>query len=171
MLTYDRPMEPADLLEIEAIKRVKYKYLRCLDQKLWDEMREVFTDDAVAAYSGGKYSYEGRDAIIDFLVRSMGAETFHSSHRVHHPEIDLTSATTAIGTWAMDDVVVMTDWNLTVRGAAFYEDEYRKVDGDWKISRTGYKRTYEEVQGRDVPGLRLTASWWSTGGVSELDAG
>jgi hypothetical protein len=164
-------MEPNDLLEIEAIKRVKYKYLRCLDQKLWDEMRDVFTDDAVAGYSGGKYSYDGRDAIIDFLVRSMGAETFHSSHRVHHPEIDLTSGTTAVGTWAMDDVVVMTDWNLTVRGAAFYEDEYRKVDDAWKISRTGYKRTYEEVQGRDVPGLRLTASWWTTGGVSELDAG
>jgi hypothetical protein len=164
-------MEPNDLVEIEAIKRVKYKYLRCLDQKLWDEMREVFTDDAVAGYSGGKYSYDGRDAIIDFLVRSMGAETFHSSHRVHHPEIDLTSDTTAVGTWAMDDVVVMTDWNLTVRGAAFYEDEYRKVGDDWKISRTGYKRTYEEVQGRDVPGLRLTASWWTTGGVSELDAG
>jgi hypothetical protein len=164
-------MEPTDLLEIEAIKRVKYKYLRCLDQKLWDEMRDVFTNDAVAAYSGGKYAYEGREAIIDFLVRSMGAETFHSSHRVHHPEIDLTGDTTAVGTWAMDDVVVMTDWNLTVRGAAFYEDEYRKVDGTWKISRTGYKRTYEEVQGRDVPGLRLTASWWTTGGVSELDAG
>jgi ketosteroid isomerase-like protein len=159
-----------DLLDIEAIKRVKYAYLRCLDQKLWSEMAAVFTDDAVAAYSGGKYSFTGRDEILAFLERSMGAETFHSSHRVHHPEIDL-HGDTAVGTWAMDDVVVMTDWNLTVRGAAFYEDEYRKVDGAWKISRTGYKRTYEEIQSRELPGLRLTASWWSTGGVSELDAG
>ena len=69
-------MTPDDLVELEAIKRVKYRYLRCLDQKLWDEMAEVLTDDCVAAYSGGKYSYEGRDAIIDFLRRSMGAETF-----------------------------------------------------------------------------------------------
>jgi ketosteroid isomerase-like protein len=160
-----------DLLDIEAIKRVKYKYLRCLDQKLWEEMAEVLTDDAVASYSGGKYSFEGREAIIDFLVRSMGAETFHSSHRVHHPEIDLNGDGTALATWAMDDVVVMTDWNLTVRGAAFYVDEYRKVGDEWKISHTGYKRSYEEMQSRDVPGLRLTASWWATGGVSELDAG
>lgn len=160
-----------DLLAIEAIKRVKYKYLRCLDQKLWDEMAEVFTDDAVAAYSGGKYGFEGRENILAFLVRSMGAETFHSSHRVHHPEIDLRADGTAVGTWAMDDVVIMTDWNLTVRGAAFYEDEYRQEGDDWKISRTGYKRTYEEIQPRDVPGLRLTASWWTTGGMSELDAG
>jgi SnoaL-like domain len=164
-------MTPNDLLDIEAIKRVKYKYLRCLDQKLWGEITEVFTDDAVAAYSGGKYSFEGRDSIVDFLVRSMGADSFHSSHRVHQPEIDLVGGGRATGTWAMDDVVVMTDWNLTVRGAAFYEDEYRKVGDEWKISRTGYKRTYEEIQPRDTPGLKLTASWWSTGGVSELDAG
>ncbi|HVN50109.1 MAG TPA: nuclear transport factor 2 family protein [Acidimicrobiales bacterium] len=164
-------MDVDQLIEIEAIKRVKYRYIRCLDQKLWDEMATCFTDDAVALYSGGKYRYEGRDAILEFLSRSMGADTFHSSHRVHQPEIDLTSATTATGTWAMDDVVVMTDWQLTVRGAAFYTDEYVKVDGGWKISSTGYKRTYEEIQPRGpVEGLQLTASWWTTGGVSSIDA-
>lgn len=165
-------MELRDLLEIEAIKRVKYAYLRCIDQKLWSEIRDLFTEDAVASYSGGKYHFEGRDEIVGFLERNMGAPTFHSSHRVHHPEIDLTGPDTAVGTWAMDDVVVMTDWNVTVRGAAFYTDEYRKVDGRWKIARTGYKRTYEEMQSRaEVPGLTLTASWWTTGGVSQLDAG
>jgi len=29
-------MTPADLVEIELIKRLKYKYMRCLDQKRWD---------------------------------------------------------------------------------------------------------------------------------------
>ena len=164
-------MDIEDLIEIEAIKRLKYRYMRCLDQKLWDEMASCFTEDAVALYSGGKYRYEGRDAILEFLSRSMGADTFHSSHRVHQPEIDVTSPTNAMGTWAMDDVVVMTDWNLTVRGAAFYTDEYVKVDGEWKIARTGYKRTYEELQPRGpVEGLQLTASWWTTGGVSSIDA-
>lgn len=163
-------MTPEDLVEIEAIKRLKYRYLRCLDQKLWDDLVDVFTPDAIAAYSGGKYTYEGRDAILAFLRDAMGAETFHSSHRCHHPEIDLTGPTTATGVWALDDVVVMTDWDLTVRGAAFYSDEYVKTDDGWKIARTGYKRTYEEIQPRgNVEGLRLTASWWTTGGQSELD--
>jgi len=31
-------MTPQDLVEIEAIKRLKYRYLRCLDLKLWDEL-------------------------------------------------------------------------------------------------------------------------------------
>ena len=163
-------MTPDDLVELELIKRVKYRYMRAIDQKRWDDLAEVFTDDAVAEYSGGKYSYQGRDAIIAFLRTNMGAETFHSAHRVHQPEIDLTSATTAVGTWAMDDVVVMTDWDLTVQGAAFYEDEYRKVDGAWRISRTGYKRTYEELVPRaSIAGIQLTASWWTTGGQSSLE--
>jgi hypothetical protein len=165
-------MTPQDLVEHEALKRLKYKYLRCLDQKLWDEMVECFTPDAVAAYSGGKYSYEGRDAILAFLKKSMGAETFLSSHRCHHPEIELTGSDTATAVWALEDVVIEEKWGITIRGAAFYRDEYVKRDGAWKIARTGYKRTYEEIQSRkDVPGLRLTASWWGTGGRSELPAG
>ena len=165
-------MTPGDLVEIELIKRLKYKYLRCLDQKLWDEMAECFVADATAAYSGGKYSYDGRDAILQFLVKSMGEDTFLSSHRVHHPEIDLTGPTTARGVWALEDVVIDTKWEITIRGAAFYTDDYVKEDGVWLIQHTGYKRTYEEIQPRkDVPGLKLTASWWGTDGKSELAAG
>jgi hypothetical protein len=164
-------MTPEDLVEIEAIKRLKYQYARCLDQKLWDEIAECFTADAVAAYSGGAYTFEGRDAIIDFLRRSMGAETFLSSHRMHHPEIDLTSPTTATGVWALEDTVIDTAWNITIRGAAFYTDAYVKVDGRWKFKFTGYKRSFEELQPRgDLGGIRLTASWWATDGRSELPA-
>lgn len=165
-------MTPEDLVEIEQIKRLKYKYLRCLDQKIWDEMAECFVADATAAYSGGKYSYEGRDAILKFLVDSMGSESFHSSHRVHHPEIDLTGPTTARGVWALEDVVIDTQWQISIRGAAFYTDDYVKQDGVWLIQHTGYKRTYEEIQPRkEVIGLKLTASWWETDGKSELSAG
>jgi hypothetical protein len=157
-------MRLEDLLEIEAIKRLKYKYMRCLDQKLWDEIVECFTADATAAYSGGKYSFSGRDAIVDFLRRSMGADSFHSSHRVHQPEIDLAGPDRATGTWALEDVVIETRFQITIRGAAFYSDEYAKQGGVWRIRHTGYRRTYEEIQPRkDVPGLKLTASWWSSG--------
>ena len=163
-------MTPEDLVEIEAIKRVKYKYVRCLDQKLWDEIGDCFTDDVVAEYSGGKYRYDGRDAVVGFLVRSMGDETFLSSHRVHHPEIDLTGSTTAVATWALEDTVLVGAFGVMVRGAAFYRDEYVKQDGTWRISRTGYKRSFEEIEPLDRPGRKTTASWWGTDGQSELPA-
>jgi hypothetical protein len=164
-------MTPEDLVEIEAIKRLKYQYLRGLDQKEWGDVEECFIEDATASYSGGKYAFDSRAEIMDFLTDAMGAETFLSSHRCHHPEIDLTSATTAVGTWALEDVVIDTTWDITIRGAAFYTDEYVKVDGAWKIRATGYKRSYEEIQPRrDSPGLKLTASWWATDGRSMLEA-
>jgi hypothetical protein len=41
-------------------------------------------------------------------------------------------------------------------GAAFYRDEYVKVNGEWKIKYTGYDRTFEEIWDRgDTPSLRL----------------
>lgn len=165
------PLTPEDLVEIEAIKQVKYRYARCLDQKLWDEMGDLLTADAVAEYSAGKYRHEGRDAIVGWISEAMAAETFLSSHRMHHPEIRLTGPGTAHGTWALEDTVVETAFGITIQGAAFYEDDYRKVDGEWRIARTGYKRTYEEIFPRAaIEGLRLTASWWATGGASDLEA-
>jgi hypothetical protein len=165
-------VEPADLVQIEAIKRLKYRYLRCLDQKRWDEIGECFTDDATAAYSGGAYSFEGRDAIVEFLRRSMGAEDFLSSHRCHHPEIDLVGADAAHGTWALEDTVIIGAFDLMVQGAAFYEDDYVRRDGQWSIAHTGYRRSFEQLMPRaSIEGLTLTASWWGTDGRSTLPAG
>ena len=152
----------ADLQELEAIKRLKYKYLRCLDQKRWSELAECFAEDATSAYGGGKYSFEGRGAIMEFLESAMGADSFLSSHTVHQPEIDFTSETTATGVWALQDTVIETNANIVIRGAAFYRDEYVKVEGEWKIQSTGYERTYEETFSRaDVPSLAITANCWN----------
>ena len=162
-------MTPEDLVEIEQIKRLKYRYLRCLDLKRWDELAETLATDVSASYSGGANAFDGRDAVLDFLRRALGSEDILTSHKCHHPEIDLTSATTATGTWALDDVVVLQPFELTVRGAAYYEDDYVKVDGAWCIARTGYRRIYEEVEPRSADrGLALTASWWATDGRSTL---
>jgi SnoaL-like domain len=162
-------MTPDDLVEIELIKRLKYRYLRCLDQKLWDVMEGCFTPDATARYGGGLYEFDGRDAIMEFLRTSMGATTMLSSHRCHHPEIDLIDPTAATGVWALEDVVILTDLGINVQGAAFYTDRYVKVGDTWLIEHTGYQRTYEELMPRSsIAGLKLTADWWATGGRSTL---
>ncbi len=153
-----------ELREIEAIKRLKYKYMRCLDLKRWDELRECFAEEATSAYSGGKYSYQGRDEIIAFFRSAMGPEMI-TAHHVHHPEIELLSETRARGTWALEDTVIHTKHGFTLRGAAFYSDEYLKRDGEWRIAHTGYERIYEEIQPRkDVPGLVLTQNMWAPDG-------
>ena len=156
-----------DLIAMEEIKRLKYKYVRCLDQKKWDDIAECFVPDAVASYGGGAWAFEGRDAILDFLRSSMGSEKFLSGHRVGQPEIDITGPDTAKAIWALSDTVAQLEFGVDIRGGAFYEDEYVKVDGEWKIKSTGYKRTYEEMEPR-ADNITLTASLFETDGRSSL---
>ncbi len=157
-------MTPNQLVEIELIKRCKYKYLRLLDQRRIDELREVMTDDCTASYSDGEYCFDGLDDILDFLVGTIGSAAFLSSHTCHHPEIDLTGPDTATGIWRLEDQVVIGDYDVKINGAAFYEDRYVKTADGWKISHTGYRRTFEEmhplsaiegykVSSPDIPGV------------------
>ena len=111
-------LTPEDLVEIELIKQLKYKYARCLDQKLWDQMADLFVEDAVAEYSAGKYRHEGAEAIVGWISEAMKSEGFLSSHRMHHPEIRLTGPDTAHGTWALEDTVVETNRSLEESGPA-----------------------------------------------------
>jgi hypothetical protein len=135
-----------ELLKIEAIKRLKYKYFRCLDSKLWEEMGEVLTDNATAAYDSGKYAYEGKPAIIEFLSSSLGDREVISKHMGHHPEITLTGSDRAEGIWYFEDYVIFQAAAMRLRGAGFYHDRYVQIDGEWKIEHTGYARTFEEMQ-------------------------
>jgi hypothetical protein len=158
-----------DLLAIHAIQRLKHRYLRCLDQKAWDELATCFTDDAHASYGGGAKELDGKEAIMGFLTESMGSTGMLTSHRCTQPEIELLSATEATGVWALEDVVIHQDFDVTIHGASFYEDTYAKVDGEWKIARTGYKRTYEEIWPRaSLAGLKVSADFWATDGRSSL---
>ncbi|HIF94589.1 MAG TPA: nuclear transport factor 2 family protein [Myxococcales bacterium] len=172
-------MNLAELAEIEAIKQLKYKYMRCVDMKLWDELAETFIAEATCSYSAGHYSYEGRDAIIAWMKKGMDRDGFHSSHSVHHPEITLLAAEDAAndtwekakGVWALEDIVIDTDHDIQISGAAFYEDRYVKDEGVWLIEHTGYDRVFEQMESRaDRPSLKLTASMWSTGGASSIEA-
>ncbi len=154
-----------DLVELEKIRRLKYRYLRCVDLKRWDEIGEVFTEDATADYgtpsAGRPLNLTSRDEIVTFLRDSLGQDivTLHSAGQ---PEIDI-DGDTATGTWRFEDTVIATEYNVVIAGAAFYEDRYRRgEDGTWRISHTGYQRIYETSMSlNDLPSWRLTANRWS----------
>jgi hypothetical protein len=147
------------LEDIEAIKRLKYRYWRCLDLKRWDELAGCFTPDATVDYSEGKYRFQGVEAIIGFLSKSLGwASGSIGSHHGHHPEIELTSPTTARAVWALDNYLFNPGQQRNVRIAAFYEDDCVKVNGAWKLRHVGYTYVYHEEWSRaDTPSLRLIA--------------
>jgi hypothetical protein len=129
--------------DLEAIKRLKYKCMRCVDTKQWETLADCFTEDATTSYEGGKYRLAGRDAIVDFF-RRMNVSDLITMQHVHHPEIEITAGETAKATWALQDYVIDLRANWSLRGAAFYDDEYVRVDGQWKIKHTGFQRVFWE---------------------------
>ena len=154
-----------DLAALEEIRRVKYHYLRCVDLKLWDEIAEVFTPDATVDYGtralGKPIKLAGRDEIVAFLRDSLGPGII-TVHFASQPEIDI-DGDVASGIWSFKDTVIATDFKVLIEGAAFYEDRYaRGADGRWRISHTGYVRTYEVMMSLDdVPSLKFTANRWA----------
>ncbi|KAA9161663.1 nuclear transport factor 2 family protein [Amycolatopsis acidicola] len=154
-----------DLVALEEIKRVKYRYLRCVDLKQWDDVADTFTADAVADYGtpakGDSSPLEGRDAILAFLRQSLDNDLI-TTHFAGQPEIEI-DGDTATGTWAFQDKVISVKHGVVIAGAAFYEDAYRRdEDGRWRIARTGYTRTYELTASlKDLPNLKFTAHRWA----------
>jgi hypothetical protein len=147
----------AALEDLEAIKRLKHRYFRCLDLKRWDELGECFAADATVDYGDGRYRFRGVPAIVDFLRGALGRESGAIGvHHGHHPEIERTGETTARGTWALYNYFFKAAEKRAVRLAAYYHDEYVRVDGAWRIRHTGYTTIFHEEWSRDdTPSLRL----------------
>jgi hypothetical protein len=154
-----------DLIALEEIRRLKHRYLRCVDLKLWDEFGDTLTEDAVADYGtrvlGEPLSLTGRDAIVDYMRTNLGPGMI-TVHFAAQPEIDV-DGDRASGSWCFEDTIIATDFRLMIRGSAYYQDTYRRCsDGRWRISTTGYERTYEyTVSLDDVPSLNFTANRWA----------
>ena len=107
-----------------------------------------------------RLSFTGRAQIVDYLSRTVGPSII-TVHHCHHPEIEV-DGDQAEGTWALDDTVIITEHRTVLRGAAFYQDRYRRQPDGWRILHTGYERLYEAVVSlEDLPGFQLTANRWT----------
>jgi hypothetical protein len=130
--------------DVEAIMRVKYKYLRALDTKHWDDYADTLTEDVRGDYGpsiGKELHFTNRTDLVDYMRSALGPNVI-TEHRVTHPEIDVTGDT-ATGNWYLQDRVIVAEFEFMLIGAAFYRDEYRRTADGWKISATGYDRTYD----------------------------
>lgn len=149
--------ETAPTDDVFAIGRLKFRYLRSLDTKQWDELVDTMIPEATATYS--EYlQFESRDAFLTFVRNTLGPHVI-TEHHCDHPEIDV-DGDTATGTWYLSDTALIPEHNMLLHGAAFYSDRYvRCDDGRWRIAHTGYERTYEVVLSLDdLPSLRLTSN-------------
>lgn len=138
--------------DVEAIKSLKYRYARALDTKQWDDFADCLTPDVTADYDG--LVFEDRDGLVDYMRTNMGPALI-SMHNVHHPEITV-EGDQATGVWYLHDKVFVPDLDFALEGAAFYDDRYVRTPEGWRISRTGYRRTFEASWSlKDLPSFKV----------------
>jgi hypothetical protein len=144
--------------DVEDIKQVKYRYLRALDTKHWNEFADTLTEDVVGDYGpsrGQELHFTDRAALVEYMKASLGSNII-TEHRVTHPEITVHGADEASATWYLQDRVIVAEFDFMLIGAAFYHDRYRRTGAGWKISATSYDRTYDATM--SLRGLNFTVT-------------
>lgn len=143
-------MQPVDLVEIEAIKQLKARYFRYLDEKRWRDWGTVFCANALLdiTQDAANVKLIGREKIVEVVSRAL--ESAVTVHHGHMPEIEITSANTARGVWAMEDFLDYSDEHepYRVRGRGHYHEEYAKEeDGMWRIKLLRLTRLWIQREG------------------------
>jgi bile-acid 7alpha-dehydratase len=135
------------LKDIEAVKRVKYAYFRCIDMANLEELATLLHPKVHAKLVGGTYSIEfnTREEYVEMVANSFHSE-FVGQHTGHHPEIDILSETEATGKWYLADLAIDFRRNVVTTGTSLYVDKYLKTDGKWQIADTAYMRVFEQVE-------------------------
>ena len=130
-----------ELRDIETIKRLKARYCHLVDGSRWDDLAELFTEDAICDY-GFFGLYEGRDQIVNKFFRELvsSAASFNA-HMVHNPIIDV-RGDTASGAWYLTAHTTIQPANQAVWVMGIYHDEFRRVAGEWKLSSLKFEFKY-----------------------------
>src|SRR6056297_23424 len=132
----------ARLEAIEAIRQLKARYLNACDRQDPEAVRECFCEGEVIIDMADFGHCSNRDEFVDeiFVPRGCHAHVL-VMHHCTNPAITLLEAGSARGVWGLNYRNINTEQRTLTLLSAMYHDEYRKVDGEWKISgsRTEYK--------------------------------
>ena len=130
----------------QQIERLQRAYGYYLDRADWDNIVDLMTEDATAEY-GGSGVYVGKDSVRALLYAIGGGQAGLrpeqlNDHIMLQPVVSISpDGTSARGRWRglglLGQYQEYARWQVGP-----YENEYRKVDGIWKISATHWVDTF-----------------------------
>ncbi|MCP2138464.1 hypothetical protein J2S28_005588 [Rhizobium sp. SLBN-94] len=136
------------LIAIEEIRQLKSRYFAAVDGKDWQAISAIFTDDAQVDFSGECQYHVGHHGVTaedinptDWVVIGGNATAkviegavggIVAVHQGHDPQIHIHTSTTASGKWSLYDRLEYG--SEVMHGYGHYDEEYRLIDGRWKIS-------------------------------------
>jgi hypothetical protein len=154
----EHPVRNLETLDaIEDIRRLEARYARYADEKRWEDLAGLFTEDGWFR----PLDVEGRELLKmtgrEDIASSLGSRNSGDVQPIHQlltHEIDVDSPTSATAVWAMSDLIFRGESAIpaqgpddrqppfrTMRGWGHYHVTYRKVDGQWFIETRTQTRT------------------------------
>jgi hypothetical protein len=129
------------LISLEAIRNLRVLYCHHLDSGRIDSLTKLFTEDSVFQVDRGLW--RGREeihaglsaAFAEYDVEQRG--TYPFAHLVSNQWVELLDENRAEGRCHMQ--FLLTERSAEINPLVLmgiYADEYRRVDGQWLISRT-----------------------------------
>ena len=129
------------LEDIEAIKQLKHRYWRGCDRQKPEDVRDCFLPDGAVVDYENVGRFEDRDSFVDLYRRLGCRDAVIDIHHGQNPEIEVTSADTARGTWDVYYYGIDLEARTATQLAGYYLDEYVRRDGRWWIAETRFFRT------------------------------
>lgn len=129
------------LEDTEAIRSLKARYFFSCDRKDPKAMRACFVDGPVHIDYGVVGTFDNADALIK-IYTEIGCHPYMvEMHHGMNAQIEVADATRASGKWSLHYFLINTQDKTATQLGGYYEDEYRKIGKDWKISRTRFVAT------------------------------
>lgn len=129
------------LEDIEAIRALKARYLFCCDRKDPKGMRACFADGKVHIDYGAVGTFDNADALAKIFTDIACHDYMVEMHHGMNPQIEIIDDARAKGTWSLHYFLINTQTKGLTQLAGYYEDEYLKLNGAWKIIRTKFVAT------------------------------
>jgi hypothetical protein len=145
------PLESLDaritrLEDMNQIERLQRTYGYFVDKSQWTQLADLFTDDATLEI-GGKGLFLGKPRVLEYMQVAFGKDGAKPNSLANHMQFQSIPDISADGRtgWIRSRAYVMS---LGGWGLPLYENEYRKENGVWKISRlTGPFTMYSSWEG------------------------
>jgi len=146
---------------VRAIKRLHYSYAQYVSDGLWNDLGDLFTDDAVGTFPAGVVY--GKKGLREYFMQQAGRKELGLApgqlnvHLALQPIINLnTDGQSAKGTW--HEVTLLGHYKKDANWeGGIFENEYKLDHGVWKISKIAFYRQYEGAY--DEYGHKAPGSW------------
>ena len=138
------------LTDIEAIRKLRGRYWRCMRERLFDDLVGCYAEEAVVNFGFGIH-LQGKEALAKYYNETIAKLHTMIIPQGHNPEIEITGETTATGRWLIDNPQVEASTKTAARLGSTYEEEYLKENGEWKIGRQKVHHIYRELIKMDSP--------------------